>query len=45
MKPDYSLLGANRPISLLNTLSKLLEAVIGKWLSYLAEHYGLLLGP
>jgi hypothetical protein len=27
-KPDYSLPGAYRPISLLNTLGKLLEAVI-----------------
>ena len=41
-KPDYSLPGAYRPISLLNTLGKLLEAVIARRLSYLAEHYGLL---
>lgn len=41
-KPDYSLPGAYRPISLLNTLGKLLEAVIAKRLSYYAETYGLL---
>jgi ribonuclease HI len=41
-KPDYSLPGAYRPISLLNTLGKLLEAVIARRLSYFAEHYGLL---
>jgi ribonuclease HI len=41
-KPDYSLPGAYRPISLLNTLGKLLEAVMAKRLSYLAEHHGLL---
>jgi hypothetical protein len=41
-KPDYSLLGAYRPILLLNTLSKLLEVVIARRLSYFAEHYGLL---
>ena len=41
-KPDYSLPGAYRPISLLNTLGKLLEAVIAKRLSHLAEHHGLL---
>jgi hypothetical protein len=42
-KPDYSAPGAYRPISLLNTLRKLLEAVIAKRLSYYAETYGLLL--
>ena len=41
-KPDYSLPGAYRPISLLNTLGKLLEAVIARRLSYLAEKHGLL---
>lgn len=41
-KPDYSNPGAYRPISLLNTLGKLLEAVIAKQLSYYAETYGLL---
>ena len=39
-KPDYSIPGAYRPISLLNTLGKLLEAVIARRLSYLAEKYG-----
>jgi hypothetical protein len=41
-KPDYSLPGAYRPISLLNTLGKLLEAVMARRLSYFAEQYGLL---
>lgn len=41
-KPDYSLPGAYRPISLLNTLGKLLEAVVAQRLSYLAEKHGLL---
>jgi ribonuclease HI len=41
-KPDYSVPGAYRPISLLNTLGKLLEAVIARRLSYLAEKHGLL---
>lgn len=35
-KPDYSVPGAYRPISLLNTLGKLLEAVAAKRLSRLA---------
>jgi ribonuclease HI len=41
-KPDYSVPGAYRPISLLNTLGKLLEAVITRRLSYLVEKHGLL---
>jgi len=41
-KPDYSVPGAYRPISLLNTLGKLLEAVIARRLSYLAEKHNLL---
>ncbi|KAI2926650.1 hypothetical protein CBS147321_11275 [Aspergillus niger] len=41
-KPDYSVPGAYRPISLLNTLGKLLEAVIARRLSYWAEKYKLL---
>jgi hypothetical protein len=41
-KPDYSIPGAYRPISLLNTLGKLLEAVMAKRLSYYAETHGLL---
>jgi hypothetical protein len=41
-KPDYSIPSAYRPISLLNTLGKLLEAVMAKRLSYYAETYGLL---
>lgn len=42
-KPDYSIPGAYRPISLLNTLGKLLEAVMARRLSYYAETYSLLL--
>ncbi|MDN6151981.1 MAG: hypothetical protein L0I91_11275, partial [Yaniella sp.] len=41
-KPDYAMPGAYRPISLLNTLGKLLEAVMARRLSYLAEKHGLL---
>lgn len=41
-KPDYSKPGAYRPISLLNTLGKLLEAVMARRLSYVAEKHGLL---
>lgn len=41
-KPDYTIPGAYRPISLLNTLGKILEAVIAKRLSYYAETHGLL---
>ncbi|KAJ5340336.1 hypothetical protein N7541_009460 [Penicillium brevicompactum] len=41
-KPDYSVPGAYRPIPLPNTLGKLLEAVIARRLSYLAEKHGLL---
>lgn len=41
-KPDYAVPGAYRPISLLNTLGKLLEAVMARRLSYLAGKYGLL---
>jgi hypothetical protein len=42
-KSDYSIPGAYYPISLLNTLGKLLEAVIARRLSYFAEKHGLLL--
>jgi Endonuclease-reverse transcriptase/Reverse transcriptase (RNA-dependent DNA polymerase) len=41
-KTDYSVPEAYRPISLLNTLGKLLESVMAKRLSYYAETYGLL---
>lgn len=41
-KPDYSVPSAYRPISLLNTLGKLLEAVMARRLSYLAEEHSLL---
>lgn len=41
-KPDYTLAKAWRPISLLSTLSKILEAVLAERLSFLAEKHGLL---
>lgn len=41
-KPDYTIPKAYRPISLLNTLGKLLEAVMAKRLSYYAEKHNLL---
>lgn len=41
-KPDYTSPGAYRPISLLNTLGKLLEGVIARRLSFYAESYRLL---
>jgi hypothetical protein len=41
-KKDYTIPKAFRPISLLPTISKGLEAVIAARLSYLAEEYGLL---
>lgn len=41
-KPDYPMPKAYRPISLLKTISKGLEAVVARRLSYLAETYRLL---
>ena len=41
-KPDYTMPGAYRPISLLNTLGKLLEVVITQCLSYYTETHNLL---
>ncbi|KAK9594981.1 hypothetical protein V6Z93_010714 [Aspergillus fumigatus] len=41
-KPDYTVPGAYRPISLLNTLGKVLEAVMAQRLSFWAETYKLL---
>ena len=41
-KPDYTTPDAYRPISLLNTLGKILERVMAKRLSYYAEKYRLL---
>ncbi|KAL3251837.1 hypothetical protein ABHI18_010427 [Aspergillus niger] len=41
-KPNYTVPGAYRPISLLNTLGKLLEAVMARRLSYWAEQHKLL---
>ena len=42
-KPDYRMAKAYRPISLLATLSKLMELVLARRLSYWAETYNLLL--
>jgi hypothetical protein len=42
-KLDYSSPGFYHLISLLNTLGKLLEAVMARRLSYMAEKYSLLL--
>lgn len=41
-KPDYTIPKAYRLISLLNTLRKLLEAVVAKRISYYAEKHNLL---
>jgi hypothetical protein len=41
-KPDYTVPNAYRPISLLNTLGKLLKGVIARRLSFYAETYRLL---
>lgn len=41
-KPDYTVPGAYRPISLLNTLGKILEAVMARRLSFWAESHKLL---
>jgi hypothetical protein len=41
-KPDYTVPGAYRPISLLNTLGKILEAVMARRLSIWAENHKLL---
>lgn len=41
-KPDYTIPGVYRPISLLNILGNVLKAVIAKRLSYYAETHGLL---
>jgi hypothetical protein len=41
-KPDYRQPGAYRPISLLSTLGKALEAVVAERISYLVETYHLL---
>jgi hypothetical protein len=41
-KPDYTLAKAYRPISLLNTLGKMLEALVAERISYLVETHNLL---
>lgn len=41
-KSDYTIPKAYRPISLLPTISKALEAIVATRLSYLAERYSLL---
>ena len=42
-KVDYSLLGSYRPITLENTLSKVLERVIADYIVDTAKEYALLL--
>ncbi|KJK85276.1 hypothetical protein H633G_10887 [Metarhizium anisopliae BRIP 53284] len=41
-KDNYTVAGAWRPISLLSTLGKILEAVVAEGISYAVETYGLL---
>jgi hypothetical protein len=41
-KPDYTKAKAYRPISLLRTIAKALEAIVATRLSYVAERYNLL---
>lgn len=41
-KPNYTLAKAYRPISLLSTLGKMLEALVAERISYLVETYNLL---
>lgn len=41
-KDNYTVAGAWRPISLLSTLGKILEAVVAERISYAVETYGLL---
>ena len=41
-KPDYTVPGAYRPISLLNIFGKVLKAVIARYLLYYTEIYNLL---
>lgn len=41
-KPDYTKAGAYRPIALLNTLAKVLEAIVAQRMSKAAEEKGLL---
>ena len=42
-KADYLLLGSYRPITLENTLSKILERVIVEYIADIAKEYALLL--
>lgn len=42
-KLDYTKLKAYRPISLLRTIAKTLEAIVASRLSYVVERYNLLL--
>ncbi|KAI5829284.1 hypothetical protein K523DRAFT_221698, partial [Schizophyllum commune Tattone D] len=41
-KPDYTVPKAYRPIALEDTFSKVIESVIARRLSQLAEEYGLI---
>jgi hypothetical protein len=38
-KDDYIVLKLYRPIALINTIGKIIDAVIARWLSYLAKTY------
>ncbi|KAJ8579809.1 hypothetical protein M405DRAFT_699477, partial [Rhizopogon salebrosus TDB-379] len=41
-KPDYTVAGAYRPIALLNSMCKLLTAIVADQMTYLLEHHELL---
>ena len=41
-KDNYTILGSYRPIGLLNTIGKIMNAIIAQRLSYMAETHGLL---
>ena len=41
-KPRYDVPKAHRPIALMNTLRKLLSALVAEDLTYMCDHYGLL---
>ena len=41
-KPCYDIPKAHRPITLMNTIGKVLSAIVAKDLAYMCEHYSLL---
>src|SRR5882724_12518771 len=43
IKPDYTVPGAHQPISLLNTIAKIVSACVAEDLTQMAEIHGLLL--